>query len=269
MHCFTAPRLLKQTRIHTGVRSQNFHSHCCIVYHLHRTFQARTTVSAAENSSSSTSTNLTTDWEARRKQRVVRDLVEGSKRLGPHYTADAIREGVDTLESLLPGLQIDVEAMKARDWAKLCLDVNAAATRIVVLKTHYPNADLSKVIQRQPALLLQDVARLEDNARQVKQLLESAKDPDTLLTALPSLMDPKTLISVLVTVRKWYFNKRDPVEVLEADPELILRAQDCDIPFEPVYIDEASGALMAPSLNYHEKRADWQAYIDRTFYKQE
>eukprot|EP00878_Enallax_costatus_P038945 GHUV01044446.1.p1 GENE.GHUV01044446.1~~GHUV01044446.1.p1 ORF type:complete len:151 (+),score=28.32 GHUV01044446.1:147-599(+) len=116
MHCFTAPRLLKQTRIHTGVRSQNFHSHCCIVYHLHRTFQARTTVSAAENSSSSTSTNLTTDWEARRKQRVVRDLVEGSKRLGPHYTADAIREGVDTLESLLPGLQIDVEAMKARDW---------------------------------------------------------------------------------------------------------------------------------------------------------
>lgn len=38
---------------------------------------------------------------------------------------------------------------------------------------------------------------------QVKQLLESARDPDALLTALPSLMEPRTLISVLVTVKKW------------------------------------------------------------------
>lgn len=38
---------------------------------------------------------------------------------------------------------------------------------------------------------------------QVKQLLADARDPDALLTALPSLMDPRTLISVLVTVKKW------------------------------------------------------------------
>jgi hypothetical protein len=38
---------------------------------------------------------------------------------------------------------------------------------------------------------------------QVKQLLADAKDPDVLLTALPSLLEPRTLISVLVTVRKW------------------------------------------------------------------
>jgi hypothetical protein len=40
-------------------------------------------------------------------------------------------------------------------------------------------------------------------ALQVKQLLADARDPDALLTALPSLMDPRTLISVLVTVKKW------------------------------------------------------------------
>jgi hypothetical protein len=36
---------------------------------------------------------------------------------------------------------------------------------------------------------------------QVKQLLVGAKDPDTLLTALPNLMDPHICISVLVTAR--------------------------------------------------------------------
>jgi len=40
------------------------------------------------------------------------------------------------------------------------------------------------------------------------------------------------------------------------------------MPWEPVYEAE-DGGLMAPSLDYHNKRTDWQAYIDRTFYKQE
>lgn len=39
------------------------------------------------------------------------------------------------------------------------------------------------------------------------------------------------------------------------------------MPLEPVYIN-TDGSWMAPSLNYKEKRTDWQAYIDRTVYKQ-
>lgn len=38
--------------------------------------------------------------------------------------------------------------------------------------------------------------------------------------------------------------------------------------FEPVYMD-ADGNWMAPSLNYMEKRTDWQAYIDKNVFKQE
>jgi hypothetical protein len=48
--------------------------------------------------------------------------------------------------------------------------------------------------------------------------------------------------------------------------------QDCDIPFEPVYLEGGSSGektWMAPSLNYHEKRAPWQQYIDQKIYKQE
>eukprot|EP00882_Tetradesmus_deserticola_P026587 GHRQ01029344.1.p1 GENE.GHRQ01029344.1~~GHRQ01029344.1.p1 ORF type:complete len:173 (+),score=70.77 GHRQ01029344.1:329-847(+) len=72
--------------------------------------------SSSSGSSSSSSSKLTTDWEARRKQRVVNDLVEASKRLGPQFTRDAVAAGVAQLEALLPGLQIDVEAMKASEW---------------------------------------------------------------------------------------------------------------------------------------------------------
>lgn len=49
-------------------------------------------------------------------------------------------------------------------------------------------------------LLLQDVSTLEANAKQVHQLLEGAKDRDALLSALPMLLEPRTLISVLITV---------------------------------------------------------------------
>lgn len=71
----------------------------------------------------------------------------------------------------------------------------------------------------------------------------------------------------LVTWHCRYHLEEDPVEVLERDPDLVRRAQDMDQPFEPVYQDE-EGNWSAPLLNYREKRTDWQAYIDQTFYKQ-
>jgi hypothetical protein len=37
-------------------------------------------------------------------------------------------------------------------------------------------------------------------------------------------------------VNKWYHLKRDPIEVLEQDPDIIRRAQDMDTPFEPVSV---------------------------------
>ena len=39
--------------------------------------------------------------------------------------------------------------------------------------------------------------------------------------------------------------------------------QTCDVPLEPVF-DNPDGTLMVPSFNYKEKRAEWQAHIDKT-----
>lgn len=146
-------------------------------------------------------------------------------------------------------------------------DPNGAAVRLVVLKSAYPGADLSRILQEKPGagatvppnthataqqargpalerprrracvvvrqprtrrwqrkldtktpkptnpanpqtsnalkppgLLLQDIEVLRSNARQVHDLLADARDRDALLTALPMLLEPRTLISVLVTV---------------------------------------------------------------------
>lgn len=57
---------------------------------------------------------------------------------------------------------------------------------------------------RPPGLLLREVAALERDASAVHQLLARARDRDALLTALPLLLEPRTLISVLVTVEKWW-----------------------------------------------------------------
>jgi hypothetical protein len=66
-------------------------------------------------------------------------------------------------------------------------------------------------------------------------------------------------------VRKWYDLKRDPIEVLEADPDLLTRAQVNDVPLEPVYMND-DGEWTCPLFNYAEKRTDWQTFIDSTRY---
>jgi hypothetical protein len=51
-------------------------------------------------------------------------------------------------------------------------------------------------------VLLKDLAALEADARQVHSMLAGARDRDALLTALPLLLEPRTLASVLITVDK-------------------------------------------------------------------
>jgi hypothetical protein len=75
--------------------------------------------------------------------------------------------GVQTLETLLPGLQIDIELLKASDWAKLVVSVKETANRIVLLKTLYPRADLTAIVQRMPSALLWSAEELQENAIQV------------------------------------------------------------------------------------------------------
>lgn len=51
-------------------------------------------------------------------------------------------------------------------------------------------------------------------------LLADAKDAGALVTSIPQLLEPRSAVSVLVTVQRWYPTK-DALTVLEADPDLI------------------------------------------------
>lgn len=84
--------------------------------------------------------------------------------LNPHTHT---RAGVHTLESLLPGLQIDIDLLKAADWARLVVDISGTANKIILLKTLYPRADLTAVVQRSPVTLMWSTEELTDNAKQV------------------------------------------------------------------------------------------------------
>ncbi|GIL83261.1 hypothetical protein Vretimale_11371 [Volvox reticuliferus] len=234
---------------------------------------AATVPDSPESASASTPASATAPAErngellARRKQRVTTEIVEAARTARVAATPEEIRAGLETLESLVPGFTPNLDTLKASEWARLAADARAVASKIILLKSHYPRLDLARVLVAQPKLLLQSPEQLDRSARQVRSLLSRAKDLERLLAAEPALMEPRALVSVLITVTKWYYLEKDPVEVLEADPDLVRRAQDYDVPFEPVYMDE-QGNWTAPLLNYKEKRTEWQKYIDQTFYKQ-
>ncbi len=48
-------------------------------------------------------------------------------------------------------------------------------------------------------------------------MLHQLPRPEVVLAVLPEVLDPKQLLSVVASVRKWY-PKRDPLEVLQVGP---------------------------------------------------
>lgn len=53
---------------------------------------------------------------------------------------EEVRAGLEQLEKLLPDL-VNLNRMRASDWVKLAADVGGVASKLILLKTLYPNAD--------------------------------------------------------------------------------------------------------------------------------
>ena len=58
----------------------------------------------------------------------------------------------------------------------------------------------------------QSTAALEEDLLNVSNMLAEASHADALVAALPILLEPKVLVSVLVTCMRW-FPKNDPIQV--------------------------------------------------------
>lgn len=69
----------------------------------------------------------------------------------------------------MPGLLINLDKMKASDWAKLLRDIDSVVAVVIALKTHYPKVDIANIIKRKPKLLLSSQQRVDEDATKVSR----------------------------------------------------------------------------------------------------
>ncbi|KAG2496574.1 hypothetical protein HYH03_005396 [Edaphochlamys debaryana] len=154
--------------------------------------------------------------------------------------------------------------MKASDWAKVVADPELAS-KVILIKTSFPTVNVEVLLDRHPRTLLWSLKLLQSNIEQVAPVLGALPRPEKVLETLPELLDPRQCFSVVASIRKWY-TKRDPLEVLQMDPEVIRRAERVDVPLEPVFLDPATGIWTAAGYS-REKQEEWQVYIEQKVYK--
>lgn len=199
------------------------------------------------------------------RQRVLSEIVEAAEKQG--HQPEVIRNNFRKLDNLLVSFKPSLDLMRPNDWAKLAADVDGLAYKIIMLKTHMPTLDMQAVMNVHPKLLLKTTEELESNVLYVSQVLAKAKEPAAIIQQVPELLEPRMLLSVLVTLKRWW-PKKDAVAVLEEDPDVIRRAQEKDIPFDPVFWDEDAQSWSAPSYNSVGKLEDWQKFIRKKVYHQ-
>ncbi len=97
-------------------------------------------------------------------QRVVAEQLQVSE--------EAVEERLRQLALLMPTLQQKLTGMKPTLLAALAANVPAVAAAMLDLKDIFPDADVSKLAVRQPALVLGfDMARLRGIAEELRELL--------------------------------------------------------------------------------------------------
>ncbi|EFJ50467.1 hypothetical protein VOLCADRAFT_103925 [Volvox carteri f. nagariensis] len=175
-----------------------------------------------------------------------------------------LEQQLDVFESLLPRLPINLDQMRASDWARVVADPDLGA-KLVLIKVGFPALNVEVFLSKHPRTLLWSREKLEANIRQVAPVFDSLPRPELVLEVLPELLDPRQCFSVVATLRKWY-PKKDPLQVLQMDPDVIRRAEAWDVPLEPVFFDSSTSTWTAAGYS-RNKQEDWQVYIEQEIYK--
>jgi hypothetical protein len=81
-----------------------------------------------------------------------------------------------------------------------------------VVQSYFPGVDLQRLVADNPKPLLKSKVALEEDLLNVRNMLAEAANPDALVATLPILLEPKVMVSCLVTIQRW-FPKKDPLKV--------------------------------------------------------
>lgn len=168
-------------------------------------------------------------------------------------------KGVKVLETVVGPFTPDLSALKEKEWVELIVDAGSLASKMVILKTHFPCVDVAQLILKKPRVFLCETNELETTCQQVVHLLREAPNAGAIIAETPDLLDPPMVASAIVTFHKWWPEK-DPIQMLQEEGGYWLRfAQENEIPLEPVYYDGNSWTV--PAFDTSAKLPPWKHFI--------
>ncbi|WIA08735.1 hypothetical protein OEZ85_008159 [Tetradesmus obliquus] len=131
-------------------------------------------------------------------------------------------ERVQALLNVLPDMDARLQAMKPADVVRLALRVDDVARKLLLLKSMFPEANVSRLCTECTHILLLDLPQFEAAVQQVHNLLAGASSPSALLDAAPMLLDPAALQEVLAELQRLFGASCSPLQLLQSNPDLAL-----------------------------------------------
>lgn len=166
------------------------------------------------------------EHQRRSRARDMRELLESAARLGK--PEQAVREGIDKLDALLPGV-FNLHKMSASTWVGVACDVDGMMGTVIALRSAYPTADVLAMLRQRPALLVQSAERIADDAARVRRLLtrpgdavdtaDAAAERDAVVQAYPDLVCPDALSRSLAQLAQLFPD--NVVDALLKNPALM------------------------------------------------
>lgn len=65
-------------------------------------------------------------------------------------------------------------------------------------------------------------------------MLARVEDMDSIINAVPYLLDPQQLQQSLVNLSRWFPNQ-DPFDVLQKNPTMLVNIEEADLEADPLY----------------------------------
>ena len=162
-----------------------------------------------------------------------------------------VEEKMDQLFTLAPGIQRRVGEVKTADIVRMVASLPDVAAAFLKLRNILPAADLSKIVESRPSILLEDLDHL---AIRVKELREEAPklNWDFVLMDFPMLFEIKNPAGNVRELAS-KFPGQDVTALLGRDPSLLLGVQSRD---DMISYDNGSLAQVKETTEGNAK-SDW------------
>lgn len=159
-------------------------------------------------------------WNDDLKTRLLTRAVANSLGLGEEEVATRLQQ----LQLLLPSLQQKMIGMKPQILERLASNIPGVAAALLELKAVFPEADVSKLAVREPALVLGfDMDRLRATAEELRLLLPRL-NVDRLVEENPSMLDIEGFKLAMQEAQR-IMPSLDVQQALGSDPQMIFGFQ--------------------------------------------